>query len=209
MEKRVVISSPRYQQIAADVAAKIANNHYKVGDKIYARSSLASQYGVSAETARRAICILSDMNIVESTKGSGVIIQSRGNAIKFIKQFQDIQTVNELKRDIIESLQRQSQENEAIENRIINLIDKIDRFKTINPFIPYEITIEKNVLHIGKTLSEINFWHNTAATVIGIKHNDTLLMSPGPYSVLNVGDILYFVGDDNSYSRVHKFLYDE
>lgn len=209
MEKRVVISSPRYQQIAADVAAKIANNHYKVGDKIYARSSLASQYGVSAETARRAICILSDMNIVESTKGSGVIIQSRENAIKFIKQFQDIQTVNELKRDIIESLQRQSQENEAIENRIINLIDKIDRFKTINPFIPYEITIEKNVLHIGKTLSEINFWHNTAATVIGIKHNDTLLMSPGPYSVLNVGDILYFVGDDNSYSRVHKFLYDE
>ena len=209
MEKRVVISSPRYQQIAADVAAKIANNHYKVGDKIYARSSLASQYGVSAETARRAICILSDMNIVESTKGSGVIIQSRGNAIKFIKQFQDIQTVNELKRDIIESLQRQSQENEAIENRINNLIDKIDRFKTINPFIPYEITIEKNVLHIGKTLSEINFWHNTAATVIGIKHNDTLLMSPGPYSVLNVGDILYFVGDDNSYSRVHKFLYDE
>jgi len=57
MENKFKITSPRYQQIAADVAAKIVDGHYKVGDKIYARSSLASQYGVSSETARRAICV--------------------------------------------------------------------------------------------------------------------------------------------------------
>ena len=93
MEKDVKVTSPRYQQIAADIAAKIASGHYKQGEKIYARSSLASQYGVSAETARRAVCVLSDMRIVDSTKGSGVVISSVENARRFIRQYQDTGTV--------------------------------------------------------------------------------------------------------------------
>ncbi len=68
---------PRYQQIAVEVAARIANGEYEVGEKIYARSSLASQYSVSPETARRAICILSDLGIVTSEKGNGIIIRSQ------------------------------------------------------------------------------------------------------------------------------------
>lgn len=107
MEKKMKIVSPVYQQIAADIASKIANGYYEVGEKMYARSVLASQYGVSSETARRAICILSDMDIVDATKGSGVIIKSSENAIKFVKQHDDIKTVNDLKNDILSSLERQ------------------------------------------------------------------------------------------------------
>ncbi|MEG2918744.1 MAG: GntR family transcriptional regulator, partial [Clostridium sp.] len=81
MDKKSKITSPRYQQIAADIASKIATGHYKLGEKIYARSMLASQYGVSSETSRRAICILSDLDIVDTTKGSGVVIKSCENAI--------------------------------------------------------------------------------------------------------------------------------
>ena len=66
---------PRYQQIAVEVAARIANGEYPEGQKIYARSSLAGQYSVSPETARRAICILSDLGIVSSEKGNGIIIR--------------------------------------------------------------------------------------------------------------------------------------
>ena len=77
----MIITGPKYQQIAADIAAKIVDGHYRVGEKIYARSSLASQYGVSSETARRAVCVLSHLKIVEATKGSGVIIKSYENAI--------------------------------------------------------------------------------------------------------------------------------
>ena len=32
------ISMPRYQQIAVEIATRIANEEYKVGDKIYTRS---------------------------------------------------------------------------------------------------------------------------------------------------------------------------
>jgi DNA-binding GntR family transcriptional regulator len=74
MRRRTLV--PVYRQIAMDVASKIANGYYLEGQKLYARSSLASQYNVSAETARRAISILSNMRIVDTAKGSGVIVLS-------------------------------------------------------------------------------------------------------------------------------------
>ena len=143
MEKKLKIVKPVYQQIAGDIASKIANGYYQVGDKIYARSVLASQYGVSSETARRAIAILTDMNIVEAIKGSGVIIISSENAIKFVKQFENVKTVNDLKTDILYSIERQKIENSNLKDQLIELIDKMDRFKEINPFIPFEIRITK------------------------------------------------------------------
>ncbi|OOM13739.1 GntR family transcriptional regulator [Clostridium saccharobutylicum] len=207
MEKKTKIVSPVYQQIAADIASKIANGHYEVGEKIYARSVLASQYGVSAETARRAISILSDMDIVDTARGSGVVIKSSENAIKFVKQYDDIKTVTDLRNDILSSLERQKKENDHLRNQLFELIDKTDRFKSINPFMPFEIRISKETPYIEKTVAEINFWHNTSATIICIKRNECLEMSPGPYAVLKENDVFYFVGDENCYERVNKFLY--
>ena len=207
MEKKVKLVSPVYQQIAADIASKIANGHYELGQKIYARSVLASQYGVSSETARRAICILSDMDIVDTTKGSGVIIKSTENAINFIRQYNDVKTFNDLRNEILASLERQKKENEYLKEHLFELIDRTDRFKSINPFIPFEIKISNETPHINKTISEINFWHNTSATIICIKRDDCLQMSPGPYAVLRENDVFYFIGDEGCYERVKKFLY--
>jgi K+/H+ antiporter YhaU regulatory subunit KhtT len=207
MDKRHNITSPRYQQIATDIASKIVDKHFKVGDKIYARSSIASQYGVSSETARRAICILSDMEIVETTKGSGVIIKSYEKAFDFVRQYNDIQTVNNLKQNILESVQRQKKELEYFNDSLTKLIERTDRFRSINPFVPFEIEITTQTPHLNKTISEVNFWHNTSATIIAIKRDNMMLMSPGPYALLSSQDIVYFVGDENCLARVQKFLF--
>ncbi|MGI6554580.1 MAG: TrkA C-terminal domain-containing protein [Bacillota bacterium] len=207
MQKNVKISPPRYQQVAADVAAKIAKKHYLVGDRIYARSGLASQYGVSSETARRAICVLADMGIVEATKGSGVVVKSYENAVKFVQHYQDIQSAADLKREILGIIERQTEENKKLKECIGRMMDKTDRFRSINPFTPFDMVIDSTCHYIGKTLSEVNFWHNTTATVIAIRRNDTLLLSPGPYSVLMEGDVIYFIGEDKCFGRVKKFLY--
>jgi len=209
MEKKNKIVKPVYQQIAMDIASKIANGYYQSGDKVYARSVLASQYGVSSETTRRAIAILADMNIVETNKGSGVNIISTENAIKFVKQFEDIKTVNDFKNEVLNSIERQKVENSYLKEQIIGLIDKMDRFKDTNPFIPFEIRITKRSPYCNRTISEINFWHNTSATIIGIKRDECLQMSPGPYAILGENDIFYFVGDEDSHERVKKFLYPE
>lgn len=205
--RNLKIQPPRYQQIAADIAAKIVSLDYKVGDKIYARSSIASQYGVSSETARRAICVLDDLNIVESTKGSGVVIKSCEEASKFVKQFKDIQTVSHLKQDLVQSMERQKKEMAFFQNCLSDLIDQTDRFRSFNPFIPFQITITKETPYLNKNISDMNFWHNTLATIIAIKRNDTLLMSPGPYASFLEGDLYYFIGDEECQERVREFLY--
>lgn len=206
MDEKIKIITPRYQQIAADVAAKIAGKHYEVGERIYTRSSLASQYGVSPETARRAIAILADLKIVETVRGSGVTILSQENAVQFVNQFRDIKSVSALKKDIIKKLDKQMEGSKELKDSITVLLDRIAKFKTINPFVPFETTVDAASNCVGKTLSEINFWHNTTATVVGIRHKDTLLMSPGPYAVLYEGDTIYYVGDENTHFRVEEFL---
>ena len=207
MENKIRITGPRYQQIAVDVAVKIANHQYKEGDKVFARSALASQYGVSAETARRAMCVLDDMQIVKSTKGSGFIVTSYENAVKFIQQQKDIDTVKDIKARIIEVLKRQEKDNKFLNEQINRLIDKTSRFNTINPFVPYEMEIKTGANHIGKNLSEINLWHNTSATIVGIRRGDSLILSPGPYAEIYKGDIIFFVGNDQCFENVKSFFY--
>lgn len=207
VEKNTKIVMPRYQQVAAEVAARIVEKHYRVGDRIYARSALASQYGVSPETARRAICVLADMNIVEVIKGSGAIVTSYENAVKFVRHFQDIQSATDLKREIIEIIDHQSEENKKLKESITKLMDKTDRFRSINPFTPFDILITNQTWAIGKNLADLSFWHNTTATVIAIRRGETIFLSPGPYFALLEGDILYFVGEETCLERVKQFLY--
>ena len=71
---------------------------YCIGDKLYGRSSLASEYNVSPETIRRSITLLSDMDIVTVTKGSGIVISSVDNCLKFIDKFKDIDSISSLKK---------------------------------------------------------------------------------------------------------------
>jgi len=209
VEKKTRITSPKYQRIAADIASKIVKGHYQIGDRIYARSSLASQYGVSSETARRAISILTDLNIVETIKGSGVRIISFEKALNFIRQYEDVQTINNMKEEILQSVARQEKEMKFMNEAIDKLIDKTDRFRSINPFLPFEIEIKEDMPYLNKTISELNFWHNTTATIIAIRRKDDILLSPGPYAEIMLGDKLYFIGDEKSYDRVSHFLYPE
>ena len=51
------------------------------------------------------------------------------------------------------------------------------------------------------------FWQNTGATLIAVKRNDELLLSPGPYISLNPNDVLIVVGNDNIRNSVPQFLY--
>lgn len=201
------ITSPKYQQIAADIASKIVAGRYKVGEKVYARSSLAGQYSVSPETARRAINVLSDLGIVEIAKGSGVIIQSYENAAVYVKQFQDVSTINNLKKELSASVFRQQKEMDYFKKNLSELMDKLDRYRSINPFTPFEILITEECICAGKTIADLNFWHHTGATILAIKRGNELLISPGPYAVLQLNDVVYFLGNDNCLECVHTFLY--
>ncbi|PXV89209.1 regulatory GntR family protein [Lachnotalea glycerini] len=201
------IAIPRYQQIAADVATKIAQGYYLEGEKFYVRSSLASQYGVSSETARRAICILSDMKIVESTKGSGVLIKSKEKAVEFIHRFNNINQMSDLKEEILSNLEQQIEHSSQLKILVSEFMYKTERFQAVHPFTPFEIEVTDKAKHIGESISDLRFWHNTTATIIAIRRGEQIIISPGPYAIITLGDIIYYVGDENCHERVNNFLY--
>ena len=206
-EVKSKISIPRYQQIAIEIASRISSGEYKVGEKIYARSSIASQYGVSSETARRAICILCDLEIVTSEKGSGVIIKSYENAVNFIKQYSKRQTIDTIKENLLKSIARQQKEMDTLNECLSDLIAASEHFRSMNPFMPFEVKITSECSYLNKTVSKIQFWQHTGATVLAIGRNGNVIKSPGPYAILLENDIIYFLSQDDSSQRVKEFLY--
>lgn len=110
MSEKKITRLPRYQQIAIEIAERIVDNRYQVGDKIHARSTLATTFGVSPETARKAVNILVDLNIMEVKHGSGVFVASKSKAVTYLEQYKDVQSIEEIKNNLFNSLARQKQE---------------------------------------------------------------------------------------------------
>jgi K+/H+ antiporter YhaU regulatory subunit KhtT len=198
---------PRYQQIAIRVAERIVQNELKVGQKISARSTLATTFGVSAETARKAINVLSDLGIVEAIHGSGVVVVSRQKAQKYLAQYREVQSIQDLQGDILAGVARQRAELTSFAETLETLVDQTRQFQLSNPLLPYEMELTAASENLGKTVSEINLWQNTGATLVGILHDDDLIVSPGPYATLYQGDTIYFVGDAHTQQVVQNFFY--
>jgi len=201
------VLKPVYQKIAIDIANRIVSGDLALGEKLYGRSSLASQYNVSPETIRRSISLLSDMDIVTVTKGSGIVISSVDNCLKFIDKFKDIDSISSLKKGIVDLLEKKKELDKTIEYSIDELVDYSSRFKNSNPFIPFEFEIYSELSIINKTISETKFWQNTGATIIGIRRDDKLILSPGPTTIFKDKDIFIVVCDENSYYRTKEFLH--
>ena len=66
----------QYLQIALDLATRIAQGELAEGSRIYGRSVLASEYGVSPETIRKALRLLADMKVVDVKPQSGAVAVS-------------------------------------------------------------------------------------------------------------------------------------
>lgn len=198
---------PRYQQIAIEIAERIVDNRYQVGDKIHARSTLASTFSVSPETARKAVNILVDLHIMEVKHGSGVFVASKSKAITFLEQYKDVQSIQEIKNDLFASLHRQQQELNDFTTIVNQLVSQTVKINQVNPLLPSELVLTADATHLETSISDLNLWHETSATVIAILHHEELVLSPGPYAVLNAGDTLYFVGDEFATQRMINFFY--
>ena len=203
---RTQIENPVYQQIAVDLAGKIAAGKYREQERIRGRSVLASYYNVSPETIRKAVGILADVGIVQIHQGVGVEVVSAQKAREYQEKYSAISNLNSLKAELLSLLTEQQEQEKRLKSKMNELIDCTERFQDMNPFTPFEIPITKDTKYLGKTISEIHFWQNTLATIIAIKRGDRLILSPGSYAVLKENDILYVVATEESYNRVKSFL---
>lgn len=198
--------SPVYQQIAIDIAARIARGDLKENTKLYGRSVMSSEYGVSPETIRRSMNLLKDMNIIEVKQNSGYIVKSAQNANLYVERFGEQNNIRSMKRRLDKLLKEQEETSDNISNLINTLIRTNERFTKSNPFNNHEIDIKKGSSIIGRTIGDLNFWQETTATIIAIRRKDKIILSPGPYAVIEEDDTLIFVGDFTSVQIVSEFI---
>lgn len=208
MRNQEKITKPVYQQIAIDIASRIANGEFPEGTKISGRSTLAGQYNVSPETIRRSVSLLEDMDIVSVTHGSGILVESMENSMDFINQFKEVDSISAIRNSITEILNQREALDQKLRESLDQVLDYTVRFKTSNPFAPLEMEIPDHSHLLGKAIGEINFWHHTGATIIAVKRDESVVLSPGPYFTFQAGDTFVMVGDEDSYDRVRRYIYD-
>lgn len=197
---------PRYVRIAVDIAHKITEDKFYENQKIKGRSILAGEYNVSPETIRRSIALLADTGVVKVIDKSGIQIKSKSKAYDFIEKFSSKQTISNLKNKIQDLMILRDKNNEEIFYNFNLLLEQINHQDLVNKITYYEYKIPETSHVIGNTLSELQFWQNTGATIIGIQRADNMLISPGPYFEFEKDDVILFVGIHDAKLKVSKFL---
>lgn len=200
------IKKSKYMEVAVEVAKRIADGDYEVGERVKSRSTLASTFNVSPETARKGLNILADLHIVTLKHGSGAIVLSKEKAIEFLENYETTHSIALVKEKIRDNIGKQIKKLDDLSNLVDEFLKQSQSISRHYPLTPYEIIINKDTEHFGKTLDELNIWHQTGATVVALEKDGQLIVSPSPYAVIEKGDHIFFVGDDLAYARMKSFF---
>lgn len=198
--------TPNYIKIAVDIAHRIVNNDFVEGSKITGRTTLVSLYNVSPETIRRSLALLKDMDVVTVNEKSGIIINNKIHAKEFLNKFKtksDFTTINNETFDLIK--QRKELDSKLIKN-LNSIIEFATQLRNVGSIIPFESIVEEGSIAVNKSIGELNFWHNTKATIIAVKRNGDHFLSPGPYFKIQNNDILVYVGEDEVLENVKNYI---
>ncbi|WP_323615998.1 TrkA C-terminal domain-containing protein [Erysipelothrix rhusiopathiae] len=184
----------RYQQIALDIAARIARNDLIEGERISGRSILSSEYGVSPETIRRAMSLLEEVEVVHVANNYGVIIGSKEAAIAYLDSFSSVTDVTQLKHRLNALMDKRHEIDEEIRTIISQIVDLSGRFSFSDPLKRFEFTLHSGSKLIGQTIGSSAFYQTTKMTIIALNRQGTMILSPGPDAIFEENDVLVVVG---------------
>jgi K+/H+ antiporter YhaU regulatory subunit KhtT len=197
---------PIYRSISLDIAYRIIKGEFPVSKKISGRTLLASQYKVSPETIRKAIGLLKEEKIVEVSQGKEIMVISVDEAYQYVNKFKYMKSVYSLKQDLENLLIEKKKIDRKFEDILKDIINFSDRLRNLTPYNPVEVKIPKGSHLIGTTIADHQLWQNTGATVIALRRDTEVTISPGPHVILLEGDTLVVVGDDGVFKRMNNFV---
>lgn len=197
---------PIYEQVAFDIAKKIAAGTIAEKERLSGRSLLAAQYGVSSETIRRAMRCLADAGVVETQDNVGSTVVSQGNAVSYTEKFQLNHNARYLKREMHRLIEQRNRLNDQILELMDRITDLNGRFAESDLLRNYEFTIPSTSSLMGKSVGESGFWQNTGGTIVAIRRGEEILLSPGPHVRFQAEDVLVVAGLPGIVPRVQEFI---
>lgn len=195
-----------YQKIAIDIAQQIANGKFAPNTKLYGRSTLSSMYNVSAETVRKAVALLQDMDVLVVRPQSGIIIRSAESARNFIERFRHIHSIGALQDGLEELLTQRDETEQKLLDTIEHIVSYAHQLKNLAPYNTVEVKVDADSPCVGRTIAELRFWQNTGGTVIALRRGQSMIVSPGPYAVVSEGDSIVVVGDQGIFQEVERYI---
>lgn len=198
---------PWYIRIAADIASKIADGELAEHEKLRPSYSLAPEYGVSAETVRKSMRLLADMGVVYAKEGVGVFALSAEAARKYV----DTVDLRNEQMNLQGQLRTLFSDYNELGRKILNISDSlVNSFSTplyteqALPF--YEVVVPESSDKVNISIGDLRFWQCTGATIVAIKRGRDIQLSPGPYAVIKGGDVIIYVGPEESHKAVQQLL---
>ena len=200
---RQAVVPSQYLQIALDLATRIAQGELTEGSRIYGRSVLASEYGVSPETIRKALRLLADMKVVDVKPQSGAVVLSADS----IENFSEDADIHSLRLQLKALLAESAEVNRRMADTVSALVKGQDTFAAAGQPLPnYEVPVPKDSPLIGKSIGELKFWQSTGGTIVAIRRGQTVILSPGPYAELYSGDVIILVGSPSAAEAAHRLV---
>jgi K+/H+ antiporter YhaU regulatory subunit KhtT len=200
------VAGPIYYRIAADLAARIVRGDIREGERLSGRSMLVGSYGVSSETIRRALNLLSEQGIVEVVPGSGVRVISRQKAMAYVERVGMVTDLRSLRREVTDILEEQNDLNRRMQELVDKIFDLSERLKNREPIRGYDFELPKGSPIVGSTLGELRMRQKTGATLIAIKRGEQLIVSPGPKQGFLEEDVLVIAAASEDIPRFKQFL---
>lgn len=81
---------PRYARVAQTLIEEIASGKFPVGGLIATEAELCTRFGVSRNTARAALAILSDMGLVTRHAGIGTLVRSLNADVRYVQEAESV-----------------------------------------------------------------------------------------------------------------------
>ena len=174
---RQAVVPSQYLQIALDLATRIAQGELTEGSRIYGRSVLASEYGVSPETIRKALRLLADMKVVDVKPQSGAVVLSADSARRYIENFSEDADIHSLRLQLKALLAESAEVNRRMADTVSALVKGQDTFAAAGQPLPnYEVPVPKDSPLIGKSIGELKFWQSTGGTIVAIRRGQTVIL---------------------------------
>lgn len=200
------INLPIYSQVAFDIAAKIAAGEIKEGQRFTGRSLMGTQYEVSSETIRRAMRDLGNMGIISVQAKVGSTVLSQKRAVEYVEQYQAGKDLRVLKNRLRDLTAQRDSLNEEINQTFQRIVDLTGRFRYSDSLRTYEFTVEASNSAAGRSIGDLEFRQKTGATIVAVRKGDEVLLSPGPKTKLEPGDVVVVASELTHIGQVSELL---
>lgn len=194
----------RYEEIAQDLAQRIAYGDLVEGSRVLGRSALAGKYHVSPETIRRAVALLAERAIVQAVAGSGIRVLSRFAAMEYLES-QRLRSTLEEEALELRSLLRQRQE---LDENINTALDRLLSHATgvLSSRNVEEVVVKEGAWVVGRSLIEIRLRSRTGATAVALTRDDVDHFSPSAEMLLQPGDVVTLVGAEAQRAKARTIM---